>query len=182
MAESNKIYHEKQSRELCALHALNNVFQSSSAFTQNELNNICYELSPDTWVNPHKSSLGLGNYDVNVITAALNSKQFDLVWFDKRKQCNTVKLDQIEGFILNVPNDWKIGWVTLPFNRKHWIAFKKINEEWHNLDSKLQNPVKIGDDEELFSYLDNQLKDGNKELFIVVSNAVSQSESWKVNV
>ena len=42
--------------------------------------------------------------------------------------------------------------------------------------------MKIGDDEELFSYLDNQLKDGNKELFIVVSNAVSQSESWKVNV
>jgi hypothetical protein len=28
------IYHERQSKELCALHALNNVFQSESAFTQ----------------------------------------------------------------------------------------------------------------------------------------------------
>jgi hypothetical protein len=27
-------YHERQVRELCALHALNNVFQSSEAFTQ----------------------------------------------------------------------------------------------------------------------------------------------------
>ena len=28
------IYHERQSKELCALHALNNIFQSASAFTQ----------------------------------------------------------------------------------------------------------------------------------------------------
>ena len=28
------IYHEKQSRELCALHALNNLFQSKDAFSQ----------------------------------------------------------------------------------------------------------------------------------------------------
>ena len=31
MAES-KIYHEKQSRELCALHALNNIFQAETYF------------------------------------------------------------------------------------------------------------------------------------------------------
>lgn len=35
-----QIYHEKQRRELCALHALNNVFQDSNAFTQETLQEI----------------------------------------------------------------------------------------------------------------------------------------------
>ena len=32
--QMNEIYHERQSKELCALHALNNIFQDKSAFTQ----------------------------------------------------------------------------------------------------------------------------------------------------
>jgi josephin len=36
-------------------------------------------------INPHKSLLGLGNYDVNVIMASLQIKGFQAVWFDKRK-------------------------------------------------------------------------------------------------
>jgi len=28
---------------------------------------------------------GLGNYDVNVVTAALQAKDLCVVWFDKRK-------------------------------------------------------------------------------------------------
>ncbi|KAG9483777.1 hypothetical protein GDO78_009609 [Eleutherodactylus coqui] len=34
------IYHEKQRRELCALHALNNVFQDAGAFTREALQEI----------------------------------------------------------------------------------------------------------------------------------------------
>ena len=37
-----RIYHEKQSREMCALHALNNLFQDESAFSKKELDDICY--------------------------------------------------------------------------------------------------------------------------------------------
>lgn len=44
-----------------------------------------HSLSPDNFVNPHKSLLGLGNYDVNVIMAALQMKGFEAIWFDKRK-------------------------------------------------------------------------------------------------
>ena len=63
-------------------------------------------------MNPHKSSIGLGNYDVNVITAALNSKDHDIVWFDKRKDSRTVNLEVIKVlennsvfvFILNKPH------------------------------------------------------------------------------
>lgn len=35
-----EIYHEKQRRELCALHALNNVFQDGEAFTRETLQEI----------------------------------------------------------------------------------------------------------------------------------------------
>lgn len=34
------IYHEKQRRELCALHALNNVFQDGTAFSRDTLQDI----------------------------------------------------------------------------------------------------------------------------------------------
>lgn len=80
-----EIYHEKQIRELCALHALNNLFQSKDAFTKTELDTICHSLSPDNWINPHKSMLGLGNYDINVIMKALQSRGYEAIWFDKRK-------------------------------------------------------------------------------------------------
>lgn len=38
---STNVYHEKQVKELCALHALNNLFQSKEAFTKSELDEIC---------------------------------------------------------------------------------------------------------------------------------------------
>ncbi|XP_069975377.1 josephin-like protein [Penaeus vannamei] len=79
------IYHEKQIKELCALHSLNNLFQDGGAFAKSELDNICYALSPDNWFNPHKSLLGTGNYDINVIMAALVTKGCGIEWFDKRK-------------------------------------------------------------------------------------------------
>ena len=37
------IYHEKQSKELCALHALNNLFQNEKAYTKKDLDDICYK-------------------------------------------------------------------------------------------------------------------------------------------
>lgn len=73
-----------QVKELCALHALNNLFQERG-FSKQELDQICDSLSPDVWINPHKSLLGLGNYDINVIMAALQRRGCEAVWFDKRR-------------------------------------------------------------------------------------------------
>lgn len=41
------IYHEKQSKMLCALHCLNNLFQNPNEFSTSDLNAICtkYEIS-----------------------------------------------------------------------------------------------------------------------------------------
>lgn len=42
-------------------------------------------LAPQCVVNPHRSVLGTGNYDVNVIMAALQSRELAAVWWDKRR-------------------------------------------------------------------------------------------------
>ena len=35
------IYHERQQKELCAMHALNNLFQVQGAFTKKDLDELC---------------------------------------------------------------------------------------------------------------------------------------------
>lgn len=44
-----------------------------------------FSLSPDSLINPHRNILGLGNYDINVIMAALQLHGYQTVWFDRRK-------------------------------------------------------------------------------------------------
>ena len=44
-----------------------------------------FRLSPASFINPHRNMFGLGNYDVNVIMAALQKKGYETIWFDKRK-------------------------------------------------------------------------------------------------
>ena len=36
-----EIYHERQVKEMCALHALNNLFQDGKAFTKKDMDEIC---------------------------------------------------------------------------------------------------------------------------------------------
>ncbi|KAJ8974664.1 hypothetical protein NQ317_011981 [Molorchus minor] len=175
---SVEIYHEKQIRELCALHALNNLFQSRDAFTKTELDFICHSLSPDHWINPHKSFLGLGNYDINVIMKALQARGYDAIWFDKRKDPTCLNLQNISGYILNVPTDYKISFVTLPLRRRHWITIRQINGIFYNLDSKLDSPQVIGDGVDLLNYLKDELDCKDKELFLVVTNEVEKEQSW----
>lgn len=63
---------------------------SSATFVCQRRQIICsfrfFRLSPSTMVTPHKKSmLGNGNYDVNVIMAALQTRGFEAVWWDKRR-------------------------------------------------------------------------------------------------
>uniref|UniRef100_A0AAQ5Y0H1 Josephin-1 n=1 Tax=Amphiprion ocellaris TaxID=80972 RepID=A0AAQ5Y0H1_AMPOC len=144
------IYHEKQRRELCALHALNNVFQDGTAFSRDTLQEIYQRLSPSTMVTPHKKSmLGNGNYDVNVIMAALQTRGFEAVWWDKRRDVGSIELSNVEGFILNVPSNLRWGPLRLPLKRQHWIGVREVGGVYYNLDSKLRNPQPIGNPDEL---------------------------------
>ncbi|CAH0406691.1 unnamed protein product [Chilo suppressalis] len=172
------IYHEKQVKELCALHALNNLFQTRGTFSKSELDAICSRLSPNVWINPHRSMLGLGNYDINVIMAALQKKGCEAVWFDKRKDPGCLDLSNICGFILNVPSDYKLGFVMLPLRRRHWITIRQIQGNFYNLDSKLEVPQLIGRSSDLIAYLKEQLDSKEKELFVVVSKEVEEKQLW----
>uniref|UniRef100_G1KHD8 Josephin-1 n=1 Tax=Anolis carolinensis TaxID=28377 RepID=G1KHD8_ANOCA len=164
-----RIYHEKQRRELCALHALNNVFQDGNAFTRDTLQEIFQRLSPNTMVTPHKKSmLGNGNYDVNVIMAALQTKGYEAVWWDKRRDVNVIALSNVMGFIMNLPSSLCWGPLKLPLKRQHWICVREVGGTYYNLDSKLKVPEWIGGETELRKFLRHQLRGKNCELLLVV--------------
>lgn len=82
------------------------------------------------------------------------------------------------GFIINVPSEYKFGFVVLPFRRRHWIAIRKIDTIYWNLDSKLNAPERIGDEIELINYLSQQLKSNDMELFVVVTSDVEKTKKW----
>lgn len=172
--ETPKIYHEKQSKELCAIHALNNIFQKRT-FTQSIMDEICSNLAPSKWINPHRSVLGLGNYDINVIMTAVQVQtDCEVIWFDKRKDPNsTIEMDKVVGFLLNIPSTYDVGGLfTVPLlNRRHWIALKKVEEIFYNLDSKLKKPEAIGGHEDVIKFIQNQLQNKDNELFLIVKRS-----------
>ncbi|NXS38995.1 JOS2 protein, partial [Balaeniceps rex] len=135
-------------------------------------------LAPDARLNPHRSLLGTGNYDVNVIMAALQSLELAAVWWDKRRSLERLALGQILGFILNVPSQVSLGFVALPLRRKHWLAVRQLRGTYYNLDSKLRAPVPIGGEAELRAFLRDFLSQGLCEVFLVVPRAVEEAGAW----
>uniref|UniRef100_A0A3B3VKS7 Josephin-2 n=1 Tax=Poecilia latipinna TaxID=48699 RepID=A0A3B3VKS7_9TELE len=160
-----EVFHEKQRLELCAIHALNNVLQERVHFT------LCV-------VNPHRSVLGTGNYDVNVIMAALQSRDLAAVWWDKRRTVQSLCMSKVQGFILNVPSRVSLGIVSLPLRRRHWLAVRQVNGQYYNLDSKLKGPACIGGEAELRAFLSEQLSQEVAEMLLVVRRDVEEDGSW----
>lgn len=89
-----------------------------------------------------------------------------------------INTSNILGFIMNVPSEYKFGFIVLPFRRRHWIAIRKINKVYWNLDSKLNAPECIGDDAEVMNYLSNQFKSNDMELFVIVESEMEKSKRW----
>ncbi|VDP84226.1 unnamed protein product [Echinostoma caproni] len=179
------IYHEKQSKMLCALHALNNVLQDK-IFSKSSLDDIANTLAPSKFVNPHRNFFGLGNYDANVLVLALQQCGYDIVWCDKRKSLKDhhLNLNNILGFILNTLSRRHILSFPLPYAGSHWIAFRHITVngigQYYNLDSKLRAPLPVGStDEQFIDYLEQRLREyPDTQLLFVVSSDVLQQRSW----
>ncbi|XP_032077068.1 josephin-1 isoform X1 [Thamnophis elegans] len=141
-----------------------------------------FRLSPNTMVTPHKKSmLGNGNYDVNVIMAALQTKGYEAVWWDKRRDVNVIALSNVMGFIMNLPSSLCWGPLKLPLKRQHWICVREVGGAYYNLDSKLKVPEWIGGESELRKFLRNQLQGKNCELLLVVPEEVEVHQSWRVD-
>ncbi|XP_017849970.1 josephin-like protein [Drosophila busckii] len=183
----SKIYHEQQVSQLCALHALNNLYQRRNLFTKQKLDAYCYELTPRGWLNPHRSWLGWGNYDVNVIMYAVQQQQCQAIWFDKRRDPDCLNFPRIFGYILNMatPPGWR-NYVTLPiWGGRHWLALRCIGDDYYNLDSKLSAPECIGNESNFVEFLRAHLSSessGDQELLIIVQQFEEEEEqlpqSW----
>ncbi|XP_075220868.1 josephin-like protein isoform X2 [Lycorma delicatula] len=93
----------------------------------------------------------------------------------------SLELNRVFGFILNVPSDFRFRFVVVSLRRRHWIAIRRVNGAYYNLDSKLDSPFLIGQDGELVQYLREQIQNKEKELFIVVSKQTEESRLWLNN-
>ncbi|KAJ1976262.1 SET domain-containing protein 3 [Dimargaris xerosporica] len=131
------IYHETQHRWLCAK-------LQRPVFSQSDLDTIANELAVHTrgvqgfsWSNPHKSWWGLGNYDVNVLTLALEAQGFALSWLPRDADVRAFDSLKTVGLILHVQP--RYFW-----NTAHWLAVRAIDGRYYNLDSKLDQPVVVG--------------------------------------
>lgn len=123
--------------------------------------------------------LGNGNYDVNVIMAALQTRGFEAVWWDKRRDVGSIALPNVTGFILNVPSNLRWGPLRLPLKRQHWIGVREVGGVYYNLDSKLRSPHAIGTADELRKFLRHQLRGKNCELLLVVPEEVEVHQTWR---
>jgi len=157
-------YHEKQWLLRCGLHAVNNLLQTR-VYTPDSFNNIATTLTPrsQSFINPHKSILGLGDYDVNVITTAITSQGYDVVWFDKRKPVSSINMKEVFGFIVNVPRQHS-PWLYMFTSSSHWYAVRSFSGIWYSLDSKLAQPQIIDD---LKGHLKRELSAETSHLIIV---------------
>ncbi|KAL3328116.1 hypothetical protein AABB24_035652 [Solanum stoloniferum] len=172
-----KIYHERQRLQFCLLHSLNNLFQGKDTFTRSDLNTIAEKLDVDnpnrgSWnpvsfvFRPHHNEI-TGNYDINVLIAALQHKAKTVVWHDKRNGASSIDLDgtdgRLMGIILNVPVT-KFGGL---WRSRHWVTLRCIQGVWYNLDSDFAAPYAFKDTQQFREFLDRIITAGAEVLLVM---------------
>lgn len=174
---SPQILHQRQRLQLCLLHALNNLFQGETTFTRSELNTIASSLSGDVqhgfagpfsrFFNSHYNIV-TGNYDVNVLMQAVQTRGAEATWFDRRKGAAALNFNEpnkeLIGIILNHPTERFSG----IWKGRHWSALRNIGGIWYDLDSDLAAPEPVGKgDDEVKQFVDQCLL-GGSEAFLVL--------------
>jgi josephin len=110
---------------MCAQHALNGLFQSKLV-TRQILDDACLALTPSAIFSPHKSWIGLGNYDINVIMYIISNVSGGAFtkWFDNRHEIESVvsllDTDDCIGLIINTSIQ------KFFYKSRHWYSIKKI--------------------------------------------------------
>ncbi|GAB4824505.1 hypothetical protein Ancab_007381 [Ancistrocladus abbreviatus] len=175
--QSSQIYHERQRLQFCLLHSLNNLFQEKDAFTRPDLDAIAEKLIGDDptkekWTpmsivsKPHHNRL-TGNYDVNVLIAALETKGKSLTWHDRRNGTSTIDLGGEESALMGIVLNVSVRRFGGFWKGRHWIALRKINGVWCNLDSDLRGPQPFKDAEEVREFLDSVILGGGEILLVM---------------
>jgi josephin len=151
--------------------------QEKEFFTRAELDGISESLAltdpnKDKWTplsliwKPHHNAL-TGNYDVNVLIAALEASKKKVVWHDHRKGASSIDLDAeaLVGLMINVSVKRFRGL----WSGRHWVAIRSVDGVWFNLDSDLSSAKQFQGKEQLIAFLDSVLSQGG-ELMIVLQD------------
>eukprot|EP01105_Mastigella_eilhardi_P003954 TRINITY_DN15201_c0_g1_i1.p1 TRINITY_DN15201_c0_g1~~TRINITY_DN15201_c0_g1_i1.p1 ORF type:complete len:274 (+),score=93.20 TRINITY_DN15201_c0_g1_i1:107-823(+) len=171
------VFFERQRLQLCAVHAVNNLLQGAH-FDKDSFDGISVQLfeaaQTREFFNPHRSSLGLGFYDVNVIFQALASKGYEVQWFDSREGVEglvgELARDDLLGLIVNVPS-----LSCLCRKTRHWIAMRQLPADggttrWFLLDSKQSGPRDVGATAaQMVAYLADNLASDSEVLIVYKS-------------
>lgn len=156
--------------------------QNKDAFNRASLNEVAEKLrsedpNKEAWTpmsvlfKRHHNVL-TGNYDINVLIAALEGKEKVVAWHDRRNGASSIELDDgseenLMGIVLNVPVRRYAGL----WRSRHWVAVRKINGVWYNLDSDLVTPRPFKDAGEVREFLDHIISIGGE--ILLVRNTVS---------
>lgn len=110
---------------------------------------------------PHHNSL-TGNYDINVLISAVEGKGKRVVWHDRR---NGIDLDErkLFGIVVNIPVR-KYGGL---WRSRHWVAMRRIEGVWYNLDSDFDAPYSFKDSEDVRESLDRVISGGAEVLLVM---------------
>eukprot|EP01112_Ceratiomyxa_fruticulosa_P019787 TRINITY_DN6564_c0_g3_i1.p1 TRINITY_DN6564_c0_g3~~TRINITY_DN6564_c0_g3_i1.p1 ORF type:complete len:168 (-),score=12.50 TRINITY_DN6564_c0_g3_i1:47-550(-) len=166
-----EVYHEKQRLQRCALHTLNCLFQRAQ-FTKHDLDDIAYSLSPSSLINPHKSVLGTGNYDANVIFAALAASGYYIKWHDKRKPLSTIPFDYVFGIIVNTI---AVSIFNI-YQARHWFTVRPVDKIWYSFDSRFREPMPFASTDQLMQYLEELQRTRSAEIILVIKDGVQLPE------
>ena len=93
------------------------------------------------------------------------------------RDVSVLNLTNIYGIVINKFYKPKCLGLEIPVKRRHWLAIRKIEENFYNLDSKLDVPECIGNDEHLIKFLKSELAVSTTQLFLVISNSLPE-DSW----
>ena len=94
------------------------------------------------------------------------------------RNIDDIAFDNVFGFILNIPIEYKLGFLKFPSHRKHWIGIRQIDGLYYNLDSKLDTAEVIGSCTDLGAFLKDHLSCKDKELLLIVQHPVAEFRTW----
>jgi josephin len=102
------------------------------------------KLGGNTFMNPHKSMFGLGNYDANILIlilqdrfvlaclrnhlggmtdrAVLFHRGYQVDWYDRRREINELNFDSLFGVICNSVSAAPLGMWKI----HHWFSVRKV--------------------------------------------------------
>jgi josephin len=121
---------------------------------------------------PHRNAVS-GNYDANVLIAALATRSKHVTWFDRRKDIRSLNLATSYGddgrlLLGMIVNFWSPKLLGL-WQSRHWVAIRKIQGTWYNLDSDNAAPLAFTDGEDaIYHYLSTVIS--NKGEIMLVTN------------